>query len=243
MGMDDVDAFGLDQFAQMKDFAQSSHAPGGMNRAGNKLRPSFQMQAIRNNEDPMTLVNEGFSQTDGVGFGPGQVCLRQKVDNSHAQVISLEYRRGNAMKTRTVLGVVVIIFAQIALAEEFFKPAAELPKAAGAPAAAAPAAVAAPVKAEVPEEKLDIPDTGGARAKASLKSYSGVVNVIRQGDRVEVVFRNGDIYFLPHGSKQAGIFKALSESEQTGKAVSIEYDSRSGVIEAVGGGGGGLEKK
>lgn len=147
------------------------------------------------------------------------------------------------MKTRTVLGVVVIIFAQIALAEEFFKPAAELPKAAGAPAAAAPAAVAAPVKAEVPEEKLDIPDTGGARAKASLKSYSGVVNVIRQGDRVEVVFRNGDIYFLPHGSKQAGIFKALSESEQTGKAVSIEYDSRSGVIEAVGGGGGGLEKK
>ncbi len=148
------------------------------------------------------------------------------------------------MKTRTVLGVGVLIFAQVAGAEEFFKPAAELPKAAGAPAAATPAAAAAapPAKAEVPEEKLDIPDAGGARAKASLKSFSGVVNVIRQGDRVEVVFRNGDIYFLPHGSKQAGIFKALSESEQTGKAVSIEYDSRSGVIEAVGG-GGGLEKK
>lgn len=71
-----------------------------------------------------------------------------------------------------------------------------------------------------------------------MRTFSSAVNVLRQGERVEAVFRNGEIYSLPRGARQHKIFKALSESEQTGAAVSVTVNERTGVIEHVKGGGG-----
>lgn len=85
---------------------------------------------------------------------------------------------------------------------------------------------------ELPVPKLD---PGEERAKAAQKTYSGVVNVLRQGERVEVVFKTGEIFSLPRGSRQQAIFKALDESEKTGTAVSIVVDDRTGIIQSVGG--------
>lgn len=89
--------------------------------------------------------------------------------------------------------------------------------------------------------ELPVPNLspGEEKAKASLKSVSGVVNVLRQGERVEAVMKNGDVYQLPRGSRQHEIFKAFRESENSGSSVSFTVDSRSNVIQSVGGSSGG----
>lgn len=84
-----------------------------------------------------------------------------------------------------------------------------------------------------------------ATPRKGTKKVSGVVNVLRQGSRVEVVMRGGEVFYLPTGSRQPAIFKALSESERTGKAVSFTVHEKSGVIEEVGsssGSSGGTSK-
>lgn len=127
---------------------------------------------------------------------------------------------------------------------------AEWPAPPAAPSA--PEAKAAePVKSDGQKavENAPVPkivDTPADKEDPNVTSFSGVVNVLRQGQRVEVVFRNGDTYSLPRGSKQHQIYNALAESEKTGKAVQVEVDTRSGVIRSVGGGGnagGGAKTK
>lgn len=89
---------------------------------------------------------------------------------------------------------------------------------------------------EKTEEKGDeaSPAEENPQKRRNLRSFSAAVNVLRQGSRVEAVFRNGDIYVLPRGSRQHAIFNALAESEKSGKAVSVTVDERTGVIESVG---------
>lgn len=96
------------------------------------------------------------------------------------------------------------------------------------------------------ESETEIPDprvaAEAAKAKAHQKTFSGIVNVLRQGDRVEVVFKTSEIFLLPRGAKQHAIFKALQESENTGGGVSIVYDDRSMVIESASKSGSGAGK-
>lgn len=98
-------------------------------------------------------------------------------------------------------------------------------------------AVPTPVEETAAGQPL-LNDEAGDKAKSRLKSVSGVVNVIRKTDRVEVVLRSGEVYALPRGGKQHQIYKALEASEKTGQGVSLQIDERSGVIESVGSGGG-----
>lgn len=105
------------------------------------------------------------------------------------------------------------------------------------------AAIAVPVEA-LPGAKnaapaADEPNLGEPQepesVRKNLRTFSSAVNVLRQGERVEAVFRNGDIFLLPRGARQHGIFKALQESERSGSAVSVTVDDRTGVIHSVSG--------
>ncbi|HRO68314.1 MAG TPA: hypothetical protein PL182_12165, partial [Pseudobdellovibrionaceae bacterium] len=75
------------------------------------------------------------------------------------------------------------------------------------------------------------------------ESYSAAVNVIRKIDRVEVVFRNGESYYLPSGSRYNQIYNACLESERTGKAISVTVNPKTRIILSVGAGGGTSKTK
>lgn len=84
---------------------------------------------------------------------------------------------------------------------------------------------AAPSKSEDP--KVD---------SSKFETFSSAVNVIRASEgRTEVVFRNGESYYLPRGAKNAAIFKACEDSSNDGKALSVTVNSRTRIIESVAG--------
>lgn len=94
-------------------------------------------------------------------------------------------------------------------------------------------------KSEKPDPVPSTEDSG----ESSAKTFSSAVNVLRKNDRIEAVFRNGEVYALPRGSRQHAIFSALEESERTGKAVSVTVDEKTGVIRSVGGAASAGERK
>ena len=69
--------------------------------------------------------------------------------------------------------------------------------------------------------------------KSGTVTFSAAVNVIRKMDRTEVVFRNGESYYLPRGSKSHGIFDACVESEKTGQPISVTVHPQSRIIQSV----------
>lgn len=107
------------------------------------------------------------------------------------------------------------------------------------PAAAQDTSIVVPLPVDETAEGRPLLNDGESKSKAALKSVSGIVNVVRKGERVEVVMRGtGDVYQLPRGSKQAAIFKALTASEKNGTGVNFLVDERSNVIRSIGSGGG-----
>ncbi|MBX3034975.1 MAG: hypothetical protein KF865_13730 [Bdellovibrionaceae bacterium] len=77
-----------------------------------------------------------------------------------------------------------------------------------------------------------------AAARQGLEVVNAAVNVIRKNDRTEVVFRNGDVYYMPSGKNYNSIYKACEESERTGQAISVVVNPRSKVIVSASAGGG-----
>lgn len=97
---------------------------------------------------------------------------------------------------------------------------------------------------ELPVPKLINEDSEEASSKAPAgESFSAAVNVIRKIDRVEVVFRNGESYYLPSGSKYSQIYNACLESERTGQAISVTVNPKTRIILSVGAGGGTAKTK
>lgn len=132
--------------------------------------------------------------------------------------------------------VFVLVLASFSARAQWPTPAAppEAAKPAEAKSDGQKAVEEAPVPKLVDDEKKEDPNT---------MTFSAAVNVLRQGSRVEVVFRNGESYTLPSGSRQRQIYDALEESERTGKAVSVVVDTRSGVIRSVGSSNSKADKK
>lgn len=102
--------------------------------------------------------------------------------------------------------------------------------------------------AENPAKKLPVPkivddegDKDPVLDNPSAISFSATVNVIRKVGRTEVMFRNGESYFIPSGSKFNEIYAACEESERTGKEVSIIANSRTRTIIQAGSAGKGVK--
>ncbi|MBX3040870.1 MAG: hypothetical protein KF789_09215 [Bdellovibrionaceae bacterium] len=91
---------------------------------------------------------------------------------------------------------------------------------------------------DLPVPKLIDEDSEAPAKPAGGESFSAAVNVIRKIDRVEVVFRNGESYYLPSGSRYSEIYNACLESERTGKAISVTVNPKTRIIQSVGAGGG-----
>jgi hypothetical protein len=92
---------------------------------------------------------------------------------------------------------------------------------------------------ELPIPKLkDIKEFEADAAAAAQKehdakgyvTFSAAVNTIRRSDRTEVMFRNGDSYYLPSGGKHNEFYKICEESEKNGQAVSVVANPKSKVI-------------
>lgn len=96
---------------------------------------------------------------------------------------------------------------------------------------------------ELPVPQLIDEDSEAPAKAAGGESFSAAVNVIRKIDRVEVVFRNGESYYLPSGSKYNEIYNACLDSERTGKAISVTVNPRTRIIQSVGAGGGTSKTK
>lgn len=97
-------------------------------------------------------------------------------------------------------------------------------------------------KLPVPKLEDKAPDDSPIESKEKdltnapgVETFSAAVNVIRKIGRTEVVFRNGESYYLPSGSKYNEVYTACEESERTGKAVSVTVNTRSRTIISVGG--------
>lgn len=66
-----------------------------------------------------------------------------------------------------------------------------------------------------------------------LKTFTAVVNMIRKSGRTEVAFRNGEIYYLPSGSRHNKFYSAFEESEKSNQALSVTVNTKSRIVVGV----------
>lgn len=130
---------------------------------------------------------------------------------------------------KTIL-IPIVITGSFAFAAEPVTPT-QTPPTTAAPAAGAKGdfkSLDEPVPEVASEPKFD--------DASKYETFSAAVNVIRPNDgRVEVVFRNGDSFYLPRGAKNASFYKACEESSNSGKPITVTVNKRTRIMEQVSG--------
>jgi len=81
-------------------------------------------------------------------------------------------------------------------------------------------------KAEAQSEKEN--KVGRPSLKENEEVMSGTVNVIRKIDMTEVFFKDlKESYFIPSGSKNYSIYKAMEQSQKKGTKISFKVNTKS----------------